>query len=84
MAVQTSAPRASVRRRIGVVGTVVRVAVGSMLLGSVVAGQWPGPVRLGPWLLGLVGFPAVLLGWQWWRSRRRPGRCRRPDRSGTR
>ncbi len=25
-------------------------------------------------MLGLVGFPALLLGWQWWRARRSPGR----------
>jgi hypothetical protein len=62
------------RRRIGVVGTVARLAVGGLLVGSVVRGHWAGEFHLAPWLLGLVGFPAVLLGWQWWRSRRHPGR----------
>lgn len=74
VAVETSAVRASAGRRIGVVGTVVRLVVGGLLVGSVLYGHWSGGFHVAPWLLGLVGFPAVLLGWQWWRSRRRPGR----------
>jgi len=61
------------RRRIGVVGTAARLVVGS-LVGSVVAGQASTGVHPWSWVLGLVGLPAVLLGWQYWRSRRRPGR----------
>lgn len=57
-------------RQIGVAGTVARVVVGGALLGSVVYGHLAGDFRPAPWVLGLVGFPALLLGWQWLRSRR--------------
>lgn len=59
------------RREIGSVGTAARLLVGLALLASVLQGQLlEGPFRPASWLLGLVGFPAVLLGWQWWRARR--------------
>ena len=41
-------------------------------MGSVVHGHVAGEFRPAPWALGLVGFPALLLGWQWGRSRRSP------------
>jgi hypothetical protein len=33
-----------------------------------------GPFRPTAWALGLLGFPALLLGWQWLRARRTPTR----------
>ncbi len=62
------------RRQIGVVGTTARVAVGLWMAGSVVQGQWAAGFRPASWLLGVVGFPALVLAWQWWRARRRPSR----------
>lgn len=58
------------RRKIGRVGTTARLLVGLVLLGSVVDGELVGPFRPAAWLLGLVGMPAMLLGWQWWRAHR--------------
>jgi hypothetical protein len=56
------------RRKIGRVGMAARLLVGLVLLGSVLQGELAGPLRPAAWLLGLVGLPAVLLGWQWWRA----------------
>jgi len=57
-------------RRIGGIGTAARLLVGLVLLGSVLQGQLlDGPFRPASWALGLVGLPAVLLGWQWWHAR---------------
>lgn len=68
-----SAERGPVRRRrIGPVGVGARLLVGGYLLWTVVDPPFPSgidPLSLG---LGLVGFPAILLGWQWWWSRRHP------------
>lgn len=61
-------------RDLGPLGTTARVCVGVALLGSVTYGHVAGDFRLAPWALGLVGFPALLLGWQWWRSCRTPVR----------
>ena len=61
-------------REIGPSGTAARVIVGVALLGSVLYGHVAGTFRPAAWVLGLVGFPALLLGWQWWRARRFPGR----------
>jgi hypothetical protein len=61
-------------RQIGVVGTAARVAVGTVLAGSVAVGHWRSGFHPGPWLLGLAGFPALLLGLQWARARRSPSR----------
>lgn len=58
------------RRRIGPLGTAARVVVGVTLLGNVIVGHWSGEFVPAPWVLGLVGFPAVLLAWQWARARR--------------
>ena len=73
-AVETNAVTLSSGRRIGVVGTAARLVVGVLLVGSVIVGQWFRGFHPASWLLGLVGFPAVVLAWQWWRSRRHPGR----------
>lgn len=46
--------------------------VGLFFLGSVAAGEVTGGLRPVAWLLGLAGFPAVLLAVQWLRARRFP------------
>jgi hypothetical protein len=58
------------RRRIGPIGTTARIIVGILLLGSVIQGHLAGPFRPAAWTLGLLGFPALLLGWQWLRAQR--------------
>jgi len=76
---QQGAGQAPGRRRgrvIGALGTAARLLVGLVLLGSVLQGELAGPFRPAAWLLGLVGLPAVLLGWQWWRARRGRPRLR--------
>jgi hypothetical protein len=40
----------------------------------VIRGHVSGPFRPAAWALGLLGFPALLLGWQWLRTRRTPTR----------
>ncbi len=54
-------------RRIGPIGTTARIVVGILLLGSVIQGHLAGPFHPAAWALGLLGFPALLLGWQWLR-----------------
>lgn len=44
--------------------------VGVWLLVDVVTGHISGGPQFGSWFLGLVGFPAVLVLWQWARARR--------------
>jgi hypothetical protein len=59
------------RRGIGPVGTGARVLVGGYLLWEV----WGPPVRDyvdGSLVLGIVGFPLMLLAWQWFRACWRP------------
>jgi hypothetical protein len=60
------------RRGIGPIGTAARVLVGALLLGSVVQGHLARGFHLSSWVLGLLGFPAVLLAGQWLRARRTP------------
>jgi hypothetical protein len=62
------------RRAIGAIGTVARIIVGLWFLGSVVLGQHRTGFVPTPWILGLVGFPALLLAGQWLRARRTPTR----------
>jgi hypothetical protein len=62
------------RRQIRRFGTAARIVVGAWLLGSVVQGHLARGFHLSAWLLGLVGFPAVLVGLQWLRARRIPTR----------
>jgi hypothetical protein len=59
-------------RGIGPLGTTARVIVGGLLLGSVTWGHLTRGFHLSAWLLGLVGFPALLLVGQWLRARRTP------------
>lgn len=68
------ASRRGRRRRIGPLGTMARVAVGLWLAGSVVLGHVAGEFRPAPWVLGLVGFPAGVMAWHRWRSRRTAAR----------
>ena len=60
------------RRRIGPLGTTARVVVGGLLLASVTWGHLTRGFHLSSWLLGLVGFPALVLAGQWLRARRTP------------
>jgi hypothetical protein len=62
------------QRRIGAIGTTARAIVGTVLVGSVIGGHVSEPFRPAAWALGLLGFPALLLGWQWLRTRRTPTR----------
>jgi hypothetical protein len=69
----TSGPPARRPRRIGPWGTAGRLAVAAWFLGSVIRGHLrPGSLNLPPILLGLFGFPAIVLAWHWWRIRRNP------------
>jgi hypothetical protein len=61
-------------RKIGPIGTTARTIVGTLLVGSAVRGHLAGPFRPAAWALGLLGFPTLLLGWQWLRARRTPTR----------
>jgi small multidrug resistance pump len=66
-------------RDIRPIGTVARLGIGLWLAGSVVYGQLvthlvPATHSFASWALGLIGFPAVVLGWHWWRIRRHPAR----------
>jgi hypothetical protein len=60
------------RRGIGTLGTAARVLVGGSLLGSVIWGHLTRGFHPSSWLLGLVGFPALLVVGQWLRARRTP------------
>src|SRR5438132_5874818 len=60
-------------RDIGPIGTAARLVVGLLLVGSIVSGQLltSGHLTLLTWLLGLLGFPALVLAWHFWRIRRK-------------
>jgi hypothetical protein len=60
------------RRGIGPLGVTARVVVGGLLLASVTWGHLTRGFHPSAWLLGLVGFPALLLAGQWLRARRTP------------
>jgi hypothetical protein len=62
------------QRQIGPFGTSARIVVGALLVGSVVQGHLARGFHLSAWILGLVGFPALLVGLQWLRARRTPTR----------
>jgi hypothetical protein len=62
------------RRSIGPWGTAARVLVGVLLVGSVVVGHVSGNFDPWAWILGLAGFPIVVLGSQRWRAGRHPRR----------
>ena len=62
------------QRKIGPLGTTARIVVGALLLGSVLWGYLARGFHPSAWILGLVGFPAVVVGLQWLRARRTPTR----------
>jgi hypothetical protein len=70
----TNHPPATRRRQIGPAGTLARFLVGTAVLASVIEGHVTGGFHPGPWILGLVGFPAAVTAWQSWRARRHPER----------
>src|SRR6266568_4757749 len=59
-------------RDIGPIGTAARLVVGLLLGGLIVYGQLSSSGHLAPltWVLGLIGFPALVLAWHFWRIRR--------------
>jgi hypothetical protein len=61
-------------RDIGPIGTALRLLVGLLLVGLIVYGQLATSGHLAPvtWVLGLLGFPALVLAWHVWRIRRNP------------
>jgi hypothetical protein len=63
-------------RDIGPIGTAARLVVGLLLVGLIVYGQLSSSGRLTPitWVLGLIGFPALVLAWHFWRIRHNPAR----------
>ena len=63
-------------RDIGPIGTAARLVVGLLLGGLIVYGQLSSSGHLAPitWVLGLIGFPALVLAWHFWRIRRNPAR----------
>jgi hypothetical protein len=60
------------QRAIGPLGTTARVLIGGLLLASVTWGHLTRGFRPSAWLLGLLGFPALLVAGQWLRARRTP------------
>jgi hypothetical protein len=62
-----------VRRAIGPTGTVARLLVGLLLIGLIVYGQLVATRHFTPaaWVLGLLGFPALVFICHWWRIHRR-------------
>jgi hypothetical protein len=58
------------RRAIGPFGTTARVLVGALFVGSVTWGHLDRGFHPSAWLLGLLGFPALLVAGQWLRARR--------------
>jgi hypothetical protein len=63
-------------RDIGPIGTAARLVLGLLLGGLIVYGQLSSSGHLAPttWTLGLIGFPALVLAWHFWRIRRNPAR----------
>jgi hypothetical protein len=67
-------PPATRVRQIGPVGTSARIVVGALLVGSVLWGHLARGFHPSAWALGLLGFPALVVGLQWLRARRTPTR----------
>lgn len=78
----TANPTTDRQRRIGNLGTTARVVCGLVFVGSVIRGEWPTGLVPASWALGLVGFPALLLAWQWVRARRTPARLQATTPAG--
>jgi hypothetical protein len=60
------------QRSIGPLGTTARVLIGGLLVASVTWGHLTRGFHPSAWLLGLLGFPALLVAGQWLRTRRTP------------
>ena len=72
---RASAQAARPHRAIGPIGTTARLVVGLLLISLIVNGQlMSGHLSPATWALGLIGFPALLLTWHYWRIRRNPAR----------
>jgi len=68
-------PTPGPRRELGPIGAAARLVLGGYLVGSVVYGQLATHYfRPTTWVLGLIGFPALVLAWHAWRIRRHPAR----------
>ena len=63
------------RRDIGIIGTSTRAALGAVLLGAVSWGELRGGTPTGL-LVGVLGFPAVVLAGHWWHVRHDPAPVR--------
>jgi hypothetical protein len=59
-------------RGLGPLGTAARAVVGFLLVGSVIYGQLSSHLTPVAWLLGLIGFPALVLAWHGWWVHRHP------------
>src|SRR5260370_7074821 len=60
-------------RDIGPIATTARLVVGLLLVGLIVYGQLSsGHLSPATWALGLIGFPALVLAWHYWRIHRNP------------
>jgi hypothetical protein len=64
----SSRPTTTGEREIRVAGTIARLIVGAIFVGSVIPGHMRAFHPL-PWILGLVVFPGLALGSQWLRVR---------------
>jgi hypothetical protein len=71
-AIRTSNRISGRGRGIGPLGTTARVVVGGLLVASVTWGHLTRGFHPSAWLLGLVGFPALVVAGQWLRARRTP------------
>jgi hypothetical protein len=59
-------------RNLGPLGTTARLLVGLILVGSVIYGELSSHLTLAAWVLGLFGFPALVLAWHGWWVHRHP------------
>jgi hypothetical protein len=71
-AIQVDTHPGGSRRAIGPIGTTARLLVGGLFVGSVTWGHLDREFHPSAWLLGLVGFPALLVAGQWLWARRSP------------
>lgn len=71
---ETEAPASRGHRSIGPWGTAARVLVGAFLIGSVTQGHLSSGFHPWAWVIGLMGFPLVVVGWQRGRASRHPAR----------
>jgi hypothetical protein len=64
------------RRPIGPLGTALRLLLGVFLVGNIVYGQIAssGHLTVISWVVGLLGFPVLVLIWHRWRIHRHPAR----------